>query len=124
MARYQHLPIFADAYQLTLHIEQQVLGFANKFRPAIGADLRRLTQRMLRLIVQANSERVRAQSLEELRLTAEEFLILCRVAKDLKAFANLKAYEVCANLASSVGRQTEGWLRSVKGSRPDTAAHA
>ena len=36
MARYQHLPIYADAYRLALHVELQVLGFAAKHRPAIG----------------------------------------------------------------------------------------
>ena len=30
------ITIYADAYRLALHVEQQVLGFAAKHRPAIG----------------------------------------------------------------------------------------
>jgi len=119
MARYQHLPIYAEAYRLALHVEQQVQGFSNKHRAAIGADLRHATQAILRLIVRANSEADRRLTLSTLSAQVEEFLILARLSKDLKAFSGLSAYEQCANLACSLGRQTEGWLRSVKGPRPD-----
>ena len=119
MARYQHLPIYADAYRLALHVEQQVLGFAAKHRPAIGADLRHACHGILRLIVRANSETDRRASLSSLSGLVEEFLMLSRLAKDIKAFSGLAAYEQCANLACSISRQTEGWLRSVKGTRPD-----
>ncbi len=66
MARYQHLPIYADAYRLALHVEQQVLGFAAKHRPAIGADLRHACHSILRLIVRENSETDRRASLSSL----------------------------------------------------------
>jgi len=124
MARYEHLPIFADAYRLALHIEQQVQGFSGRHRPALGADLRQQCRAVLRLIIRANSLADRAAVLEQLRVAVEEFLVLTRLAKDVKAFANLKAYETAANLACSVGRQTEAWLRSGRQQRPDAGRDA
>ncbi|MGE0371874.1 MAG: hypothetical protein AB7Q01_08305 [Gammaproteobacteria bacterium] len=44
MARYEHLPIFAEAYRLAVYVEQQVQGFSSRHRPALGADLRHQSQ--------------------------------------------------------------------------------
>jgi hypothetical protein len=63
MAQYEHLPIYKASFDLLLHIEKVVAGFsrANKF--AIGADLRGLGRRCLRLIVRANNVRDRRPEL-------------------------------------------------------------
>lgn len=124
MARYEHLPIFADAYRLAVYVEQQVQGFSNRHRPALGADLRRQTQTVLRLIICANNETDRRATLLRLRVAVEELLVLARLAKDVRAFANLKTYETCANLAYSIGKQTEGWLRSQAPQRRDAGIDA
>ena len=118
MARYEHLPIYAEAYRLALEVEGYVQGFSRFHKHAIGADLRALCRGMLRLIIRANSQSDKRPALEELRIAVEEFLVLTRLAKDTRAFSGLKAYEICANLACSLGRQTEGWLRSVSKQRP------
>ena len=124
MARYEHLPIFADAYRLALQVEAEVAFFSARHRAGIGADLRGQYRLALRLIIEANSQADRVATLGVLRLAIEEFLVLCRIAKDIRAFRNLKAYEACANLAYSIGRQTEAWLRSRKRARPDTGGDA
>ena len=124
MARYEHLPIYADAYRLAVFVEQQVQGFSNKHRTALGDDLRRQSQAILRQIIRANNQRDRRATLGELRLAVEEFLVLSRIAKDVRAFASLKAYETCANLAYSVSKQTEGWLRSAAVQRPVAGSDA
>ncbi|MGE0371863.1 MAG: hypothetical protein AB7Q01_08245 [Gammaproteobacteria bacterium] len=54
MARYEHLSIFAEAYRLAVHVEQQVQGFSSRHRLALGADLRREAQILPRLIIRAN----------------------------------------------------------------------
>ena len=111
MARYEHLPIYAKAYELALLVEKQVQGFPRYHKYAIGADLRMLCRVMLRRVIRANNAMSqRADELRSLRVTVEEFLVLVRLAKDAKALGSLKAYEQCANLALSVSRQTEGWL--------------
>ena len=100
MARYDHLPIFADAYQFALLVEQLVGNFSNKARAALGADLRQQSQHILRCIIQVNSLALteRYGVLQHLNWRVEETLILLRLAKDTRALPNLKAYEQCANL--------------------------
>ena len=116
MARYEHLPIYAKAYELALYVEQQVHGFSRFHKYALGADLRALCRDMLRQVIRANNAgNRRAQELDVLRVSVEEFLVLLRLSKDTRALSGLKAYEQCANLALSVSRQTEGWLRSTTG---------
>lgn len=112
MARYEHLPIYASAYRLALLIEQQVGGFSRSHKYAVGADLRELSRHILRHIVRANAEHEgRIAQLRELRLVTEELMVCLRLAKDVHAFSGIKAYEQAADLALSVSRQTEGWLK-------------
>ena len=125
MARYDHLPIFVDAYKLRVEVEAQVHGFSNRHRAGLGVDLRALSQRFVALIIAANSRREeRVVRLLDLRDAVEEFLVLLRVAKDVKVLASLKSYESLANLACSLSRQTEGWLRSSRAPRPDAGTDA
>ena len=56
MARYEHLPIYADAYRLAVCVEEQVSTFSNRHRAALGADLRQQCRLMIRLIILANSQ--------------------------------------------------------------------
>ncbi len=96
MARYDHLPVFADAYRLALLVEQLVGEFSNRARPALGADLRGQVRLILRLIIRANSLSAaeRKPLLEQLSWASEEFLILLRLAKDTRALPNLVTIEL------------------------------
>ena len=115
MARYEHLPIYAKAYELALLVERQVQGFGRYHKYALGADLRALCRRMLRQVIRANNAAAQREvELQGLRVSVEEFLVMTRLARDVQAFPTLKAYEQCANLALSVSRQTEGWLGKTK----------
>lgn len=92
MARYEHLPIFVDAYKLLLQVGTQVQTFSNRHRPALGADLRALSRRFVELIIAANGRRdERTARLEDLRDAIELFLVFLHAAKDLKALSSLKA---------------------------------
>lgn len=108
VARYEHLPVYAEAYKLALHVEQQVGGFSNRQRAGLGADMRAKSFAMIKLIIRANSLRERRECLQALRFAVEEFLVLARLAKDVQAFSNLKAYEAAANLVLPIGSRTEG----------------
>ena len=57
MARTEHLPIYKQAYDLCLYIEQVVRGFARYDKYTIGTDLRDTARRMLKLLVRANARR-------------------------------------------------------------------
>lgn len=54
MARYEHLPIYADAYRFAVCVEEQGSAFSIRHRAAFGADLRRRCRLMIRLIILAN----------------------------------------------------------------------
>ena len=76
MARYEHLPIFRDAYDLTVHIEKIVRNFSRYHKYTLGSDLRKRSRIILDKIVQANSDRENRQArLLELRQELESFKV-------------------------------------------------
>ena len=50
MARYEHLPIYLEAYDLTVHIEKIVRNFSRYHKYTLGADLRNKTRAVLEKI--------------------------------------------------------------------------
>jgi hypothetical protein len=44
MARYEHLPIYLEAYDLTVHIEKIVRNFSRYHKYTLGTDLRNKTR--------------------------------------------------------------------------------
>ncbi len=54
MARYEHLPIYREAYDLTVHIEKVVQNFSRYHKYTLGADLRNGMRAVLVMIIQAN----------------------------------------------------------------------
>jgi hypothetical protein len=126
LARYEHLPVFADAYRLALRVDELAEKFPARARPALGADLRRASQHLLGLIIAANDlpAAQREGALRDLLWQAEQFQVLLRLAKDRCLLPGLKSYEQCANLANSVCRQTQGWMRALNRAGPDAATDA
>lgn len=61
MARTEHLPIYKQAYDLCLYIEQVVGGFGRYHKYTIGSDLRETARRVLKLIVGANARRDKSE---------------------------------------------------------------
>ena len=55
MARYEHLPIFKKAMELTIYIEQIVRNFSRYHKYGIGTEMRGQARRIILLIMQANS---------------------------------------------------------------------
>ena len=69
MAHYEHLPIFREAYDLTVHIEKIVRHFSRYHKYALGTDLRDKSRKILEKIIEANNARdARGVHLLELRL--------------------------------------------------------
>ena len=93
MARTEHLPIYKQAYDLCLYLEQVVRGFARYHKPVlsserceriegytIGTDLRETARRVVKLIVRANARRDRSDVLLEIREEVEQLKVLLRLA--------------------------------------------
>jgi arginyl-tRNA--protein-N-Asp/Glu arginylyltransferase len=118
MARYDHLPIYKQALELLVYIEQIVKGFSRYNKYTIGTRLRETCWDVTVLIVKANNQPTseRRELLVTLRDKIEEVNIGLSVAKELKVFAKYNSYRHAAKLAVDLSRQSEGWLKSVSSS--------
>ena len=112
MARYEHLPIFRDAYDLTVHIEKIVRNFSRYHKYTLGSDLRKRSRIILDKIVQANSDRENREArLLELRQELESFKVITRLCHDSLAFPNTRSYLHVAKRITNLAKQNEGWIR-------------
>ncbi|MBE0426643.1 MAG: four helix bundle protein [Nitrospirae bacterium] len=114
MARYEHLPIYKKAIDLAVYIENVVRGFSRYHKYTIGADLRNLSREAIRLIISANSREEKLNTLRSLRDTIEQLKVTIRICKEVKAFRSFNSFQQAAEWVVDLGRQSEGWIRSVK----------
>lgn len=130
MARYEHLPIFREAYDLTVHIEKIVRNFSRYHNYTLGTDLRNKSRHILEKIVEANNETEdRVGRLLELRQELESFKVLARLCQDSGALASTGSYLHLAERITTLARQNEGWLKKTRGkgrrrSRPEEGKQA
>ena len=112
MARYEHLPIYKEAFDLALYFEKTVRGMSRYDKYTLGTDLRNLSREVLRLIQRANSEEDRVGTLREVRGKVEELKAVLRLARESGAIQKSNSYEFAAGKVVNIGRQNEGWLSS------------
>ncbi len=118
MARYEHLSIFRDAYDLTVHLEKIVRNFSRYHKYTLGTDLRNQSRHILDQIVRANNAREdRAARLLELRQELESLKVLARLCHDSGAFASTRSYLHVAERITTIARQNEGWLKQTHRNR-------
>ena len=117
MAQYEHLPIYKKAMDMTIYIENIVRGFSRYHKYTLGTDLRNLSREIVRLIIRANSERERLSTLHCLRDTIEELKVVLRICKEVKAFNNFQSFTHSIEAAISLSRQSEGWIKSIRGNK-------
>ena len=72
MARYEHLPIYKAALDLTVHMERVVAGFARYHKYTLGTELRQGSRALLMQVLRANNAATAAQR-------GNELLNLCRL---------------------------------------------
>lgn len=99
MARYEHLPIYKSALDLTVHFEKLVAGFSRYHKYTLGTELR---------------EGSRAVLMQVLRDRIDALLMSVRVAKEVKAFKSFTGYLFVVEQVGSVARQNEGWFKSTQ----------
>ena len=102
MAQYEHLPIFKQMLELTVHIEKTVRRFPRYHKYTLGSE-----------IAEANSTRERRALLMELRNTLERLKIHLVLAKEVQAFHKARAFYQVSEMVVAVSRQNEGWLKSM-----------
>jgi hypothetical protein len=69
MARYEHLPIYKTAMDLTVYVEQVVRNFSRYHKYTLGSDLRQQSRELVTVIIRANSRREKVSVLRRRRGT-------------------------------------------------------
>ena len=114
MARYEHLPIYKAALDMTVHFEKLVAGFSRYHKYTLGTELRESSRGVLMQVLHANNASTmgaRSTELLLLRDRIEALLLAMRVAKEVKAFKSFAGYLHAVEQVGSVARQNEGWFK-------------
>ncbi len=100
--------------ELSVYTEETVRKFSRYQKYGIGEDLRDLSRQIVLLIIRANSTEQKSPVLQELVETCEQLKVMLVLAKEVKAFQSFTSFQQAAGLATSLCRQSEGWLLSSK----------
>ena len=88
MARYEHLPIYKAALDMTVHFEKLVAGFSRYHKYTLGTELRQASRSVLMQVLRANNTSNKAERSAELlvlRDRIEALLLAMRVTKEVKS---------------------------------------
>ncbi len=124
MARYEHLPIYREAYDLCLYFERLVRGMGRYDKYTLGADLRNLSREIAKLIVRANSEEDRVATLREVRGKVEELKLILRLARESGAIARAGSYEFASGKGTSAASSPRSTTPSCSAFSPAAVAPA
>lgn len=98
MARYEHLPIYKKAFDLTVYLENVVRNFSRYHKYTLGSDLRGLSRKITRSIITANNLKLKIEKLKVIREDLEDMKLLLRLCKEVKAFNNFNSLSCKRNL--------------------------
>ncbi len=112
MARYQHLPIYKQTYDMMIVMMNTIKTFPRDFKFTMGQDLKHETLSLTTEIYRANSATNKTPHIETIieKIQVLEFQI--RLCVDLRLISK-KQYASLIELTSSLLRQAEGWKKSV-----------
>ncbi len=91
MARYEHLPIYKKAMDLTIYLEKIVRNFSRYHKYTLGSELRHKSREVVEVIITANSTVEKLPLLHELRDRLEGVQGLLRISKEVRAFNSSSA---------------------------------
>ncbi|NWH05295.1 four helix bundle protein [Desulfobacter latus] len=112
MARYEHLPIYKQAFDMAVHFEKVVAGFLRYHKYTLGTQLRGRSRAVVLKIIQANACWDKTPQLLQLRWELEELLLIIRLCKKTQAFKNFKSFQFAAEGVARISRQNEGWIKA------------
>ena len=96
----KNFPIWRDAEQLCIEIEQAVRNFPRYHKYTIGSELRTLASGVLSAVTHAiNNTEDKLYWVKKLTILIEELKLKIQIAKQLKVYQNFKQFEVIARLA-------------------------
>ncbi|MCP4108876.1 MAG: four helix bundle protein [Desulfobacteraceae bacterium] len=112
MARYEHLQIYKAAYDLNVYFEKTVRYFSRYNKYTLGTELRNSAREIVKLIIRANNENDKLQTLLELRELLEQLKFTVHLCKEINAFNNFNSFQVAINQIIDISRQNEGWIKT------------
>lgn len=121
MVQQQRYPIWRDAQQLLLAIEQAVRGFSRYHKYSVGAQLRASAMRLCQAIHRAMSRRSsRLKLVQQVAELLDDLKFQIQLARELRAFENFNQFQRVAELVVGLGKQAGGWLKQA---RAEVARH-
>lgn len=111
MARHNHLPIFRDAYTLTLLIFTAVDKLPKKDKYTLGESLKSISLKILDDIIIINCTEDKEEkrlAFQRMDLDLQRMIIFARISYDLRLI-NVKKYEQIARLCDTIEKQLSGW---------------
>jgi hypothetical protein len=113
MARYQHLPIYKDTYDVTLGLLQSIRSFPRLFKYTLGSEIQKNLYTLLAMIVKVNGLYQKKDLLTNVSVQVELIQTQIRLARDCQCFKNIQSAIDFSNRLVKISRQVEGWRRSV-----------
>src|SRR3989442_3875928 len=98
MARYEHLPIYKKAMDLTIYLEKIVRNFSRYHKYTLGSELRAKSREIVGVVIAANSRVDKLALLLELREKLEGLQVLLRICKEVRAFNAFSSYAYAGGL--------------------------
>lgn len=117
MARYEHLPVFNDTYDLNLYFFKLSRGFPKDYKYGLSQEIRALLTELLDDIIIANSSPDKQTVLKWAALIIERIKFKIRILKDLKIM-NVRSYEYFSKRLIAVSKQINKWGDWSRGKQP------
>lgn len=110
MSRYSHTPIFQKTYILVLDIYKAASNFKKEYKYTLAEKLKLISHELLNLIVLANSQKEKRETLRELDYKLEALRINLRLAYDLKVIS-AGQLGIFNEKIEEIGKQIGGWQK-------------
>jgi hypothetical protein len=108
MARYDHLSVYQNAYDLNLYFFKLSRGFPKDFKYGLAGEVKSLLSELLDQIVIANNATDKVIVLKKATLSIERIKVKCRMLHDLKVMS-LKSYEYFFAQLVEIAKQLQKW---------------
>ncbi len=110
MARYDHLAVFSDTYDLNLYFFKLSQGFPKDYKYGLAQEVRTLLTELLDTIVVTNSSLDKQTTLKHALLITERIKFKVRMLKDLKVMS-IRSYEYFSKGLLAISQQIHKWLK-------------
>lgn len=109
MARFGHLKVFKDSYDLTKCILVSIRKFPKMFKYTLGGEIQTNMFEMMSSIIMANSAPEKTTLIFEAIIKLEIVQIQMRLAKDMQCFSNNNVWYDLIIKSNEILKQLEGW---------------